>query len=375
MRLIERIPPSFFAIPFGLGGLASVWRLMDGFYGTPGAISDGLFVLAAAVWFLLAAAGLAKSIRAPRAIVAELRDPVLSPFWSLPWISGMVLCIGLEPHAYHVAKVGFLACYITTFLFGGWITGEWIAVPLGAHKFHPGYVLPTVAGGLVAAGGAAGFGLPSLGWLSFGVGIVSFVGLSALVFNRLLFLEMLEAALIPCLIFLVAPPAIAGTAYFELHGAVAGPFEYGLAGYTMFMLLVWFRLLPALWRAGFTAGFWSLTFPWSAIVVFAIRWLHIEHPAGETIYAALALVGVTLLVGMIAARSLLAVARGEFLPAVAAVPPPTEVPAAAEVPSHRVWLRVAAWRVCHAERARARRMNGLGPSTEHIARQGEDLHV
>jgi tellurite resistance protein len=84
MRLLERTPPTFFAIPFGLAGLASVWRLMNRFYGTPGAISDAVFVVAATVWFLLAVAGLGKWIRAPRSLLAELRDPVLSQFWSLP---------------------------------------------------------------------------------------------------------------------------------------------------------------------------------------------------------------------------------------------------------------------------------------------------
>lgn len=173
----------------------------------------------------------------------------------------------------------------------------------------------------------------SLGWLGLGIGIASFVGLSAPVFNLLLFVEMLEAPLVPGLIFLAAPPAIAGTAYFELHGAIPGPFEYGLAGYTVFMLIVWFRLLPALWRAGFTAGFWSLTFPWSAIALFAITWLHVEHPAGESAYAALALGGVTLLIVAIARRSLLAIAHREFLPAVPAIPPETEVLPSGPAPS------------------------------------------
>ena len=371
MKLLERTPPNLFAIPFGLAGLASVWRLMGVFYGTPGAISDGLFVVAAAVWLSLAAAGLRKLMRAPRAIRAELRDPVLSPFWSLPSISGMVLCTGLAPHAYGVAKVGFVVFYIATFLFAGWITGEWIAVPLDLHKFHPGYVLPTAAGGLLAAEGAAEFGLPGLGWLSFGFGIVSFAGLSALVLNRLFFLEMLKAPLVPGLIFLVAPPAIAGTAYFELHGAVAGPFEYGLAGWTVFMLIVWFRLLPNLWQAEFTAGFWSLTFSWSAIALFAIRWLHIEHPAGETVYAALALGGVTLLIGAIAAWSLLAIARGEFLPPVPAVPPATEAPLARGAPS--VAARSAfPGDVLPSGKGGRWRLNAPGPPTNDIAHQRRD---
>ena len=71
----RQTPPNLFAIPFGLAGLASVWRLMSASYGAPVAISDVLFAMAAAVWLSLAAPGLEKLIRAPRAIRAELRDP------------------------------------------------------------------------------------------------------------------------------------------------------------------------------------------------------------------------------------------------------------------------------------------------------------
>src|ERR1700722_9294023 len=74
-------------------------------------------------------------------------------------------------------------------------------------------------------------------------------------------------------------------------------------------------------------------FPWSAIALFAITWLHIEHPAGESAYAAVALGGVTLLIVAIAGRSLLAIAHHEFLPAVPAIPPETEVPPAGPAPS------------------------------------------
>jgi tellurite resistance protein len=84
MKVLPRFPPTSFAIPFGLAGLASVWRQMADFYGTPGAVSDVLFIAAAVCWSLLAVAAAGRMVREPRAILGELRDPVLSPFWSLP---------------------------------------------------------------------------------------------------------------------------------------------------------------------------------------------------------------------------------------------------------------------------------------------------
>lgn len=160
MKVPARFPPTFFAIPFGLAGLAGVWRQVADSYGAPAAVSDVLFIAAAVCWSLLAVAAMGSLIREPHAILAELRDPVLSPFWSLPSIVGMVLAIGLQPHAHGAAKVAFVAFFTATILFGGLIIGEWIIMRLDKSEFHPGYVLPTVAGSLVAASGAAGLPRP-----------------------------------------------------------------------------------------------------------------------------------------------------------------------------------------------------------------------
>ena len=52
-------------------------------YGTPGGIADALSVAAAVVWLLIIAGSLARLVRSPRSVLAELRGPVFSPFWSL----------------------------------------------------------------------------------------------------------------------------------------------------------------------------------------------------------------------------------------------------------------------------------------------------
>jgi tellurite resistance protein len=94
--------------------------------------------------------------------------------------------------------------------------------------------------------------------------------------------------------------------------------SYGLAGYLVLMVLAQLRMLPVYCRLKFNPGFWSFTFPWAAIAGLALTWLHIERPAGQTVYAVLVLVAVSLLIGAIAARSLVAVTRGQFLPGPAA---------------------------------------------------------
>ncbi|MCW2931458.1 MAG: family transporter [Actinomycetia bacterium] len=72
-------------------------------------------------------------------------------------------------------------------------------------------------------------------------------------------------------------------------------------------------MLPVYCRLKFSPRFWSFTFPWSAIAALALTWLHIERPAGQTAYSVVALTATSLLTGAIAAQSLVAIARGQFL--------------------------------------------------------------
>jgi len=289
-------------------------------YGTPGGIADALSVAAAVVWLLVIAGSLARMVRSPHSVLAELRDPVFSPFWSLTFIIGMLLAGELGAHAPGPAKDLFVAFFIATVLMGGWLTGEWIAGELDQSKLHPGYLLPTVAGGLLGAEGAAQFGLRGIGWMSFGIGMLCWLLLGSLILNRLLLVKPLAPLLQPTLAIELAPPAVAGSAYFLLHGSVPTAFAYALAGYTVLMVLVQLRLLPLYVRLKFNPGFWSFTFSWSAVAAIALRWLAVEAPGGQTLYASSVAGAISLLVAAVAARSLLAVARGELLLPSAAAP-------------------------------------------------------
>jgi tellurite resistance protein len=314
MKLLTRITPNFFSVPFGLAGLGIVWRVMAQFDGSPGGVSDALFLAAAVAWLLVAAGTAGRLARSPRAVLEELRDPALSPFWSLMFVVGMLLAIGLQPHAYAAAKDLFVAFLVATGLFGGWVTGQCIAGDLDVHELHPGYFLPTVAGGFIGAEGAAGFGMQGVGWMSFGIAMVCWLMLGALILGRLMFVGMPPAAVLPTLAIELAPPAVGGSAYFALHGTVPDGLAYALAGYAALMILVQLRLTPIYVRLAFAPGFWAFTFPWTAAAVLGLRWLAIERPAGQATLEALVAGAVSVLVAAIAGRSMIAVARGQFIP-------------------------------------------------------------
>jgi tellurite resistance protein len=313
VRLVKA-PPNFFSIPFGLAGLAGVWRLMSDLHGTPAAISVVLYLLAAAVWrVLLVAAGM-RIGPVPRRLAEELADSALSPFWALPSIVGMLLAIGLEPYAYAPAEAVFVLFLALTIGFGGWITGQWIVGEIEPLKVHPGYLLPTVAGGFVAAEGCAIFGLGGLAWFAWGIGVICWLMLGTVVVNRLFMVKLLPVPLRPTMAIELAPPAVGGVAYLIINGPVADPIAYILAGYAALMALVQLRLIPLYARTPFSPAFWSFTFTWCAVANFGVRWLAIEHVASETLWATLVTVAATVLVATIAALSVRDLRRGGFLP-------------------------------------------------------------
>lgn len=309
------IPPNFFAITMGLAGLAGVWRLAGVLYHLPPFIGNVLYVIAAAVYLLLLVMFAVKLILKPKTVMGELTHPILGPFYSLLPLSGMLLAVGLEAYAYRIALVLFVVFFITTILLGGWLTGQWIVAKLDADTFHPGYFLPTVAGALVGADGAGHFGLIGLGWMSFGIGMICWVVLGSIILNRLFFRPGLPAGLIPTLAIEIAPPVVAGNAYFTLTGGRIDTFAYILAGYAILMVLVQVRMAPLYWKTPFAPSFWAFTFSYASVASDAMRWIELEHIPGGLFLGCVLLAGITLLIGCIALRSLTALRQGTFLPA------------------------------------------------------------
>ncbi|MFC6023832.1 hypothetical protein ACFP2T_47735 [Plantactinospora solaniradicis] len=310
-----RVPPNFFSIPFGLAGLAGTWVVAAGDGNAPTWVGDALLVLAAVVWLATTAGYAAYTWSVRRALVADLLDPVLAPFASLAVITPMLLAAqGLTPRHLGAARIVIDVFLVLTVLFGGWITGQWIYGPLDLDRMHPGYFLPTVAGGFVASASAAVVGQRLLSVLMLGLGLVCWLVIGSLTLYRLFFRPPLPAALIPTLAIEVAPAALAGVALFALNGARIDFFVSLVSGYGLLMVLAQIRLLPAYLGLSFLPTFWAFTFPFAAVATTTLHWIAGTRPSGHRVYAYLVLVAITVLIGGIAARTVIAAARGQLLP-------------------------------------------------------------
>jgi len=107
-----RVPPNSFAIALGIAGLAQAWHAAVPVLGAPQAVPDALDALDAALWLVLVGAYLTQGLRI---VLADLRDPVLSPFVSASALAAMLLAAALAtgaPAAGRVLVVVFLAVTI-----------------------------------------------------------------------------------------------------------------------------------------------------------------------------------------------------------------------------------------------------------------------
>lgn len=310
-RRLPWIPPGMFSIAFGLAGLGAAWQAAVKLLGIPSAVPDAIFILAAAAWVVLVAGYLAQG---PAQVLRDWRDGARSPFIPLAVIVPMILAVALSRFAFSAGRVLVVVFLALAVLLGGWLTGEWIITDLPEDCAHPGYYLPTVAGGFVGAYCAAVVHLHAVAEASFGIGIFCWMLVAALVLGRLMFRRTLPPLLVPTLAIQLAPPAVGGFAYFGITGNRVDFIAAALGGYAVLMLVVQLRLLPLYARLRFTFGFWAFTFTSAAAAVDALFWLTATRPAGTTAYAAVVLGLVSLLIAGIAVRSVIAIARRQFFP-------------------------------------------------------------
>jgi tellurite resistance protein len=322
---VMRIPPGFFGIALGLSGLAGLWAFAGTSFGGSTAVGDALGVIAAVVLLGLTVMYLRQG---PRQILADARDVTAAPFLAVPAISAYVLAAGvLEPHAPGAARAIVIVFLVIGLLVGGLLMGQWMTGGLEEETFGPAFFLPGIGTGFVGADAAATVGLHSIAELFFGVGVVAWVLVSSVTINRLFFRPRLAPGLVPTMAIELAPAAVAGNAYFLIHTGSPDLLLLSLSGYAAFMTVAQLRLLPLYRKLSFTPGFWAFTFPPANMALFGMRWLELEHPAGGRAYAWMLVAAITILVGAIAVRTIVAAARGQLLPAPASPQRAAAVPA------------------------------------------------
>jgi tellurite resistance protein len=331
------IPLNFFAIPFGLLGLADCWLVAANFDLAPVTVGRVVVAVAVIAWIVVGFTHL-RGVRAQRITLGdELADPIAGPFASLAVTTPMLAAAdALYPLDHSAGVVVVDAGIVLTVLVAGWFTGQWIYRPLEFAKVHPGYFLPSVAGGLVASASAGLVGQLGLAQVLFGLGIVNWIVLGSIILGRLLLGPPLAVALTPTMAIEVAPAAVATFAAFVMDGHRVNTVIRLLAGYGLMMVIAQLRLLPAYLRLPFMPSFWAFTFSWAAVTFAGLFWLGVTRPTGWRVESYVALALTSAFIGAIAVRTAVALRRGQLLPSPAMMMPAAPNSSSREIDSARL---------------------------------------
>jgi len=171
--------------------------------------------------------------------------------------------------------------------------------------FNPAWFIPAVGNILVPVAGVVHFN-KEISWIYFSVGLIFWIILLTLFYNRMFFHNPLPEKLVPTLFMLIAPPAVGFISYVKLTGNIDAfaKILYYFALFNFVVLVFQFKIFK---NIKFYLSWWAYTFPITAFTVSSILFY---HKTGIEVYKYLA-IGIlslaTLLVAYLIYRTIIAI--------------------------------------------------------------------
>jgi tellurite resistance protein len=266
-------PLGSLAIPLGIAGLGGLWQVMRTALSAPSWPAETFFAIGTTLWLVLTAAYLARGIRRPGSFSMDREHAVYGPFVAYIPVIGILLSAHYAQYIHNVGRIAVVVFVVALGIQAAQLLAYWLRGHLPSQTFHPGYLLPTVAGPFIAS-----IGLSTCGWhqaarSALGIGVFFWFVIGSLIFSRLFAGPRLPETLRPSLSLLVSPPATAGLAWLLTSDGEMGSVGYGLLGILFLMLFVQVLFLPDFRFLSFSTNFWAFTFPVAASASFVVRWL------------------------------------------------------------------------------------------------------
>jgi tellurite resistance protein len=296
---LKYLAPNWFAVVMSLGGLALAWHRAVPLLGDiAGAAALVMAALAALVFVALALLSLLRWQHFTEAVAGDLRHPVRHAFFATVPVSMLLLAscgvalLGANGWLAALWWLGSLAQFgVTLWVLARWLNADKAAQP-GWSALTPALIVPVVGNVLAPLAGPA---LGAGGWAAaqFGLGVLLWPVLLALLIVRIATHGMWPERLLPTTFITVAPPAVIGSATLALGGpTVLGWMCWGIA---LFFVLWSLQLGRRMLAQPFSVVFWSMGFPLAAFAALSLR-LAQQHPSAQApAMMALALASLVLL--------------------------------------------------------------------------------
>jgi tellurite resistance protein len=300
--------PGWYAIVMGLTGLALAWLAAADRLGSAATtVAAVVAVLAALVFALLAVFTVWRGLRHREAWREDRRHPVRHAFVATLPVSLLLLAtaaVALHGPALP-ARALWWAGSLSLLGVTVWVLARWWPAAVGAAGAAAGVAAPAAAswagvtpallipvvGNVLAP--LAGVPLGHADWAAaqFGIGLVFWPVVMALLLARIVAHGMFAERLLPTAFIVVAPPAVSALALLAL--GAPRPVAWALWGAALLSLLWALTTAPRLRALPFALPHWALSFPLAAFTALTLK---LAGPAGVLATAAIALLALTTLV-------------------------------------------------------------------------------
>lgn len=263
---IAHFPISFFATVMGLSGLTLAWEKTQHIYALEIPISLVLTSITVIVFVLLSLTYISKLIYHRDEIQKELRHPVKLNFFPTISISLILLSIIFLSQQKTVSEYLWISGTSIHFLFTLYVVNSWLHHDhYEIHHLNPAWFIPAVGNVLVPIAGVP-LGYIDISWLFFSIGMVFWIILLTIIFNRILFHNPIPDRLLPTMFILIAPPAVGFIAYTKLTGGLD---SFGRILYFtgLFFTVLLFVQMKRFIKLKFFLSWWAYSFPVAAITI------------------------------------------------------------------------------------------------------------
>ena len=261
---LANLPVAFFSMVMGLSGLTIGWEQVQSLLALDLGITPWLLGTTGTIFSLLALLYALKLLLHRQSVVHELRHPVKINFFPTISMSLLLLAIATLPISAAASEPLWIAgtalhLLLTLYIVSVWIHHEHFQI----HHMNPAWFIPAVGNVLVPIAGVP-LGYADISWFFFSIGILFWLILMVIVFNRVLFHHPIEAHLMPTLFILIAPPAVGFIAYLKLAGELDA-FARILYFAGLFLTLLLFTQIGRFLGLRFFLSWWAYSFPLAAI--------------------------------------------------------------------------------------------------------------
>lgn len=308
MRLAH-YPVTFFAIGMGMMGSTLAIRAAERAFAAAHTASTAALILSVVMFAAIAIGYAAKALLHGAELKAEWHHPVRIAFFPAISISLLLLAAALLEPLPQLAHVVWLIGTALQGVLALSVIGSWI----GHRSFQqgqltPAWFIPAVGNVIVPLAGAR-LGYTEISWLFFSGGLIFWLVLLTLVMNRLMFHDPLPGKMLPTLMILIAPPAVAFTAWLRISGEV-GPFGHFLLSVAYVFAALVATQAPKFRTMPFALSWWALSFPLAALTIASFGYAEAASSAPHRIIGAGLLALLLAVVAGLILRTALAIRAG-----------------------------------------------------------------